>query len=193
MTLSQYHQKYADYSDEEIQKRADTKEKELKNIFEKIALKTEGEIVRLAVMGSGDKRFVGHHKRIFEKFVNKPVEVTTFDITVDHLDGESNIIQHDCTLPLPGAPYDIIYAHVLLKFIETERQWNLIQNSYDASKPGGIAIHVLDEGDYTTKEAKLSDGYFSVPLKKWKQKLNEARVEYFEIPIKYGIAIVLIK
>ena len=104
MTLSQYHRKYSNYSKEEIQKRADEKETELKSIFEKRAPHTDSEVVRVAIMGSGDKRFARHHKRIFEKFVQKPVEVTTFDITTEHLEGEERIIQHDCTLPLPDSP-----------------------------------------------------------------------------------------
>lgn len=193
MTLSQYHQKYSNYSDEEMQKRADEKEEELKAIFEKVSLQTDSEIVRLGVIGSGDKRFVKQHKRIFEKFVKKPVEVTTFDITVEHLAGEENIIQHNCTLPLPNTPYDITYAHVLLKFIETDKQWDLIINSYNALKDGGIAIHVLDKSDYTTSEKLQADGYFSVSLDAYKIKLQEAGIKYFEIPVKYGIALVLAK
>lgn len=193
MALSTYHQKYSNYSKEEIQKRADEKEAELKSIFEKVLLNTGSEIVRLAVIGSGDKRFVKHHKRIFEKFVQKPVEVTTFDITIDHLIGEENIIQHDCTTPLPNAPYDITYAHVLLIFIETEKQWNLIMNSYAALKNGGIAIHVFDKEDYSTTDTKLSNGYFAVPLKEYKNKLKEAKIEFLEIPVKYGLALVLVK
>lgn len=193
MTLSQYHQKYSNYSEEEMQKRADEKEEELKAIFEKVSPNTDSEIVRLAVMGSGDKRFVQHHKRIFEKFVQKPVEVTTFDITVEHLAGEENVIQHDCTTPLPNAPYDISYAHVLLKFIKTDRQWDLIMNSYDALKNGGIAIHVFDKSDYSTNEKLQADGYFSVPLDEYKSRLKEKGINYFEIPIRYGLALVLVR
>lgn len=193
MVLSKYHQKYSSYSDEEMQKRADEKEAELVSIFEKVSLDTDSNIARLAVMGSGDKRFVKHHQRIFEKFVGRTVEATTFDITVDHLVGAEHIIQHDCTLPLPNGPYDITYAHVLLKFIETEKQWNLIKNSYDALKDGGLAIHVLDKDDYSTSETKLPDGYWSVPLEKYKIKLSEAGIKFVEIPVKYGLAVVLIK
>lgn len=193
MTLSQYHQKYSNYSKEEIQKRADEKEEELKVIFEKVSLQTDSEIVRLAVMGSGDKRFIKHHKRIFEKFVQKPVEVITFDITIEHLEGEENIMQHDCTMPLPNAPYDITYAHVLLKFIESDKQWDLIINSYNALKDGGIAIHVLDKSDYFTIEKLQADGYFSVPIKQYENKLAEAGIKYFEISVNYGVALVLEK
>ncbi|HPN54738.1 MAG TPA: hypothetical protein PLB52_02290 [Candidatus Moranbacteria bacterium] len=193
MALSQYHQKYSNYSEEEIQKRADEKEAELKSIFEKVSLKTESEIIKLAVMGSGDKRFAKHHKRIFEKFVQKPVEVTTFDITTEHLEGEERIIQHDCTKTLPNAPYDITYVHVLLIFIETKKQWDVIENSYDALKRGGIAIHVFDKGDYSTNEKMLADGYFAVPLREYENKLKELNIDYFEVPVKYGLALVLVK
>jgi len=193
MTISEYHQKYAEYSEEEIQKRADEKEEELRLIFEKAPLKTDSETIRLAVMGSGDKRFVKHHKRIFEKLLQKSVEVTTFDISTEHLEGEEKIVRHDCTRPLPNAPYDLTYAHVLLKFIETEKQWDLIMNSYDALKDGGLAIHVLDKEDYESEGATQADGYFSVPLGKWKQQLDEKNIPYTEIPVKYGKALVLKK
>lgn len=193
MKLSQYHQKYADYSEEEMQKRVNEKEAELESIFNNISLCTKSEIVKLAVMGSGDKRFVKHHQRIFEKFVQKPVEVTTFDITVDHLEGEDNINQHDCTMPLPNVPYDITYAHVLLKFIETEKQWDLIMNSYNALRDGGLAIHVFDKSDYETSKATQEDGYYSVALNRWKEKLEKEKIKFIEVPVKYGKALVLTK
>ena len=119
MTLSIYHQKYVEQNDDEIQHKADAKEQELASIFQEVSLNTDSDPVRLAVLGCGDKRFVAHHKRIFENVLKRNVEVTTFDITIDHLAGESNVFQHDCTLPLRNPPYDITYAHVLLKFIET--------------------------------------------------------------------------
>ncbi|MDD4409574.1 MAG: hypothetical protein PHW52_02860 [Candidatus Pacebacteria bacterium] len=189
MTLSSYHQNYSNYPEEEIQKRVNEKEAELKNVFEKVSLRTNSEIVRLAVMGSGDKRFIKYHKEIFEKFVNVTVEVITLDITVDHLIGEENIIKHDCTLSLPLAPYDITYAHVLLKFIEIDKQWDVIINSYNALKDGGIAIHVLDKEDYSMN----SNSYISVPIEEYIKRLQSGGIVYFKIPVKYGITLVLLK
>jgi hypothetical protein len=193
MALSTYHQKYANQPDAEIQNRADGKRQELSAIFGQAQLKTTGEPARIAVIGCGDKRFIKHHKEIFESFIKKPVEIITFDITIDHLVGEENVIQHDCTLPLPNGPFDITYAHVLLRFIETDKQWNLITNSVDALNSGGLAIHLLDKEDYETKEPKLSNGLFSVPLDKWKAKLDELGIEYKEVPVKYGLAFVILK
>lgn len=192
MPISTYHQKYADYSDEEIKKRADAKEQELASIFKKVLLSTDSDPVRLVVLGCGDKRFVTHHKRIFEQVLRKNVEVTTFDITIDHLIGESNVFQHDCTLPLPNLPYDITYAHVLLKFIEVGKQFDLLKNSFGALKPGGVAIHIFDEEEIKSTNPKLPDGLWPVPLDKWKQKLAELCVEYKEIPLKYGPALILL-
>jgi hypothetical protein len=193
MPLSEYHKKYSDYSNNEIQKRAEEKEVELEAVFKRVSLNTGSAIVRLAVIGSGDKRFVKIHKRIFEKIIQKPVEVSTFDIEIDHLSGEEKVIQHDCTKPLPNAPYDITYAHVLLKFIETEKQWDLLNNYYDALKTGGLAIHLLDSEDYGVKEAGLPNGIFFVPLDRWKVKLDELGVEHKEVPVKYGLALVIWK
>lgn len=115
------------------------------------------------------------------------------DISVEHLSGEEGVIEHDCTLPLPNSPFDITFAHVVLRFVETEKQWDLIKNSVDALKSGGIAIHVLDKEDYETKESKLSNGLFSVPIDKWKTKLDKLGLEYKVIPVKYGLALVILK
>lgn len=182
MSISVYHQKYASLSDKEIAQRIKEKAAELKTIFENVKITTANEPMRIAVLGCGDKRYVPAHKKIFAKLFNKPVEQTTFDITVEHLAGEENVIQHDCTLPLPNPPYNITYSHTLLKFIETGKQWNILKNSYYALKTGGIAIHVIDKSDYET----------TVPLGQWKKKLEENNIKFKEIPIKYGLAIVLI-
>ena len=193
MTLSTYHQKYSNQPDEELKRRADAKEQELASIFQEVSLNNDSDPVRLAVLGCGDKRFIAHHKKIFENVLKRNVEVTTFDINIDHLAGESNVFQHDCTLPLPNSPYDITYAHVLLKFIEAEKQFDLLNNSFDALKPGGVAIHVFDEEQVKATSPKLPDGLWSVPLEKWKEKLTKLDIEYKEIPLKYGPALVLLR
>lgn len=193
MILSKYHQKYADYSDEEIEKRVKEKRDELSFIFKKVALNTSGEVVKIAVLGCGDKRYIKFHKEIFQELITRPVEITTLDITIKHLVGGKNVIKHDCTLPLPNTPYDITYAHVLLKFIKTEKQWDLIKNSYNALKSGGLAILVLDKDDYETKERRLPGGLFAVPLNRWEKRLNELNSEYKEVPLKYGLALIILK
>ncbi len=193
MTLSAYHQKYANQSDEELERRVKVKEEELRTIFEKVKLQTDGETVRVAVLGCGDKRFVKAHKKLFEQFTKKSVELTTFDITIEHLQGEENVIQHDCTLPLLNPPYDITFAHVLLKFIETDKQLGVIKNSYNSLKPGGFAIHIMDNEEIETKEKILPSGQYAVPLQRWKELLNQEGITFSEIPLKYGIAIVVIK
>lgn len=91
MALSAYHQKYANQLDAEIQSRADEKRQELSVIFGQAQLNTTGESVRIAVIGCGDKRFIKHHKEIIESFIKKPVEIITFDITIDHLAGEEKL------------------------------------------------------------------------------------------------------
>ena len=70
MTLSPYHQKYADQPDEELKRRTDAKEQELASIFQEVSLNTDSDPVKLAVLGCGDKRFVALHKRIFEQVLN---------------------------------------------------------------------------------------------------------------------------
>ena len=191
MSLSEYHQKYSSLTDGEIQRRLQEKEEELSLIFKEAKLRTTSDLVKVAVLGCADKRLIAGHRAIFEKLLGRLVEITTLDITVEHLAGGENVIKHDCTLPLPGGSYDITYAHVLLKFIETEKQWDLIKNSYKALKFGGLAIHVMDREDYETGDPQLPDGCYSVPLQRWREKLGEEDVEYMEIPVKYGLALVI--
>lgn len=193
MALSDYHQQFTLKSIDDIQRRIDEKEQELLKIFESVQLSTDSGVVRVAVLGCADKRLIQGHKRIFEKVLNKKVDLTTFDLSVEHMLGEENIVQHDCTLPLPNTPYDITYAHVLLKFIPTEKQLDLIKNSFAALNSGGIAIHVLDKMDYETTGPKLPDGYFTVPLADYKLELDKLNIEYTEVGVKYGIALVLLK
>lgn len=193
MTLSLYHQKQSNQPDSEIQNRANEKKEELSAIFGQVQLKTVADPTRVAIIGCADKRYIKHHKEIFENFIKRPVEIITFDIAIDHLAGEENVIQHDCTLPLPNGPFDITYAHVFLRFIETDKQWDVIRNSVEALKQGGLAIHLLNAEDYETKEPKLPNGLFSVPLDIWKAKLDKLNLEHKEVAVKYGRALVVLK
>ncbi len=182
MALSSYHQKYAARLDEELARRAMVKRDELARIFKATKYIPQQDPVRVAVLGCADRRFVAHHRRVFESLLKKQVELTTFDIAIEHLKGEEGVIQHDCTLPFPSAPYDITFSHVLLKFIEIEKQWDVIRNSYDALRPSGLAIHVFDTEDVTaTSSPRQADGYFSVPLDRWKKKLADEHVKFLDL------------
>jgi hypothetical protein len=193
MSLSKYHQKYADLPDEELEKRARVKEEELQNIFSVIPFPKTGTPVRVGVMGCGDKRFVQYHQEIFSRLFVKPAAITTFDISTEHLTGADNVYLHDVTLPLPSGPFDVTYAHVLLKFIETEKQWDVIQNSFDALANGGITIHVFDHEEVETADVLLSNGQYAVPLERWKTQLQERGIENHTVPLQYGCALILKK
>ncbi|MDA3840244.1 MAG: hypothetical protein PF572_04085 [Patescibacteria group bacterium] len=193
MALSKYHNKYSSLIDEEILNRIEAKEDELIEIFKKVSLDNNNNLARVAVLGCADKRFVSAHKILFEKILNRKVDLTTFDISTDHLEGETNVIQHDCTLPLPGSLYDVTFGHVVLKFIETGKQYDFLKNSYDALNLGGIAIHVFDNEEISSENEKLSDGYWRVPLDVWKTKLTEEEIQFMEIDLKYGPALVILK
>jgi SAM-dependent methyltransferase len=193
VVLSRYHQKYTDQSESELKKKADVKRQELEVIFEKAKKNFDPGQVKIAVLGCGDKRFIRYHREIFESLLATPVEIFTFDITIDHLRGEENVIKHDCTLPLPEGPFDITYGHVVLRFVETDKQWDFIKNSYDSLRPGGMAIHVLDKEDYETKGPKLGNGLFSVPLDKWKQNLTNSGIKYFQVGLDHGLALLISK
>lgn len=186
MTLSPYHLKYQNRSDVDIALRIRAKERELVQVFDHIRFVPTQSPVRIAILGCGDRRFVKVHKEIFERLLSTPVEVITFDVAVEHLAGEESVVQHDCSLPLPTAPYDITYSNVLLKFIPHEKQFAVLQNSYAALRPGGVAIHFLAPEDYETKEERQPDGYFSVPLEKYEQELVAQKIVYQKLMIKTG-------
>lgn len=178
MELSSYHQQYTDRSDQEIQKRADVKREELFQIFDKLSFATHVDPVRVAVLGCGDKRFVAHHQRIFEDLLHKNISMTTFDISTEHLDGLENIVSHDVTQTLPNVPYDIVYAHVFLKFIEKEKQWDVLKNAYDALATSGCAIFIFDPLELNSAETTLSDGLFAVPLDELEKQLTENGIDF---------------
>ena len=183
--LSKYHQRYSEKSDEELDKRIAEKEKELVVIKFAVNPVFNSNVIDVAIIGCGDKRFIKGHRKIFLDVFGQQVNITTFDITVDHLTGENNVYQHDCTLPLPNGPYDITFAHVLLRFIEKEKQWQVVANSFDVLKTNGIAIHVLDPEDYENIEL--------VDLPAIEEKLLQNNIKFKKIKLSIGIALVLIK
>jgi len=181
MAISSYHKKHINRSDEETNRRIFVKELELKKILSETNYKPGFDDIRIAVLGCADKRFVKLHKNIFEKLFEKNVELITFDITVEHLEGEENIIQHDVTTPIPNSPFDITFGHVLLKFIKTEKQWDVIKNAYEALRSPGLGIFVVDLEDITTENPIQADGYYSVPIERLKQKLTEENIKFKDL------------
>lgn len=181
MALSAYHQNYLSRSDEELSRRADVKEMELVKIFAASPFSLISDLVRVAVLGCADHRMVSAHKRIFEKLLNKKVELTTFDVTTEHLAGEEGVLRHDLMIPFPGTPYDIAFGHVVLKFIETEKQWNVIKNSYDAIASGGMVIHVFDMEQIEATTERISQGCYALPLERWKKLLDDAGITYQDL------------
>ncbi|PJE51264.1 MAG: hypothetical protein COV29_00700 [Candidatus Yanofskybacteria bacterium CG10_big_fil_rev_8_21_14_0_10_36_16] len=181
MVLSDYHKKHASRSDEETDRRIFVKELELKKILSETNYKPRFDTVRVAVLGCADKRFVKRHNTIFEKLFQKIVEQITFDITTEHLKGEDNIVQHDITTPIPNAPFDITFGHVVLKFIETSKQWDALKSAYDALRSPGLGIFVYDMEDITTQASIQADGFFSVPVGIYKKKLTEENIKFKDL------------
>lgn len=190
--ISEYHAKYQSKSDDEIVKRAREKFNELTRVFSAASLDTQSDPVEVAVMGCGDKRFVAHHKDMFARILARDVRITTFDIEVSHLAGEENIVEHDCSTPLPGGPYDIAFGHVVLPFLEPDKQLDMIQSGYNALKPSGIQIQVLDPMNYD-KESETLPGLHKVDLEKLKNKAEELGAKVIEVTLEIGIAIVVVR
>jgi hypothetical protein len=182
--MDDYYKKYSSLPDLEIKKRLNEKKEELRIIFSQIEFRLENDPIKIAVLGCADRRLISGHREIFEEVLNKEVEIITFDIATDHLEGETGVVEHDCINPLPGGPFDITYAHILLKFIKKEKQRDVIKNSYEALLKKGIAIHVMDKSNYESGE---------VTLVMLIEKLKQNNIEFREIPVKYGKALVLLR
>jgi SAM-dependent methyltransferase len=193
MGLSDYHIKYASLPDEEIENRAKYKKEELLALCNELKLETNSQSCDVAVMGCGDKRLIAKHQEIFSEFCGRPVKIITFDVTIDHLSGANNVIQHDCIDPLPGGPYDIVYGHVLLRFIHPDHQWGVIKNTYDVLKPGGLSIQILDFLDFTTESKRLPNGLYSVPLRKYEEQMDAEGMTFIEVTAKKGLVLAIRK
>lgn len=181
--LSAYHKKYLNRSLEDIKERIMCKEHELKQIFNHVSIPKKSNY-KIAVLGCGVKYFVSAHKAIFKKLLNAEVDITTFEINIEHLKGEEGIVKHDCTLPLPNTPYDIIYSSVLLKFIPTEKQIDVLINSYNALNGDGMAIHLL--GNEESNKIDTTHGYNDVPLQKLREKFERKNIKFIQIDIFTG-------
>ena len=193
MDWIEYYKIQAQRADDEIYDRANVKKMELAKALAGFQIGLSYAPVKIAVLGCGDRRMVQLHRDIFREILSREVKIFTFDINIAHLEGEDNVIKHDCVRPLPKGPYDIVYSQVLLKFLRPEDQWKVIWNSYKALAIGGRAVHILNRGDYTdTGEARDEDDYL-VLLDEWKERLYESEVKYKEVEIEYGLALVILE
>lgn len=175
--LKKHHQEYAARSNEKVGRRVKIKRAILAKILKVTEYKTSSDPIKIAVLGVSDKRYVKHHKRLFEEALMKDVEMRTFDIVTDHLKGEENIVQHDVTKPLPGGPFDIVLAHALLKFIEVEKQWQVIKNSYDALGKPGLVMHIFHRAEFRDT-SQLKEWQYAVPIERWVKKLEEEKIKF---------------
>ncbi len=142
MSLSKYHRNYQNRSDEQIKRRMAVKRIEFQHIFKRLDWKPTSDPVRVAIFGCGDRRFVSGHRSLLSELLDSTIELKTFDITTEHLAGEQVIIEHDLTQPLPSGPFDLIVAHVLLKFIDQAKQVSVLVNAHEALVEGGVAVFV---------------------------------------------------
>jgi hypothetical protein len=192
MNLSPYHQRYAAEPDAQIAARLEAKDKELATVFATAGKPPDRfEPARVAVLGCGERRLVLGHRRLFEQHLGRPVKLMTFDITLEHLEGEEDVALHDVTQPLPNPPYDITYSHVVMKFIETEKQWEVIRNSFNPLVPGGMAIHFIGNEEIEAVGPVMPDGYYAVPLKRWTAALTKAGADWQVVPVEHGVALAI--
>lgn len=187
MQLTEYYEQQALTTDNQSDKKLSEKLDELKKIFCVVKLPIKN-IYKLAVLGCGDKRHLKGNTKAFEEVLGAKVVNTTYDLDSQHL-GEG-AVQHDCTITLPDKNFDITYAHVLLKFIPTEKQLDLVKNSIDALAKDGIAIHVIDSDDIKSQE---DTELYQVRRDVIEEYLKNNKLAYEIISLKYGFALVVKK
>lgn len=186
MVLSEYHQKYLALPNLGVKLDIKKKELELKQALAHLKYKpnVRKKSLRVAILGCADGRFVAMYKKLFKKIFYTPIKLKIFDITTDHLNGLQDVIKHDCTLPLPGGPYDIIYGHILLKFMSREKQWRVLENSYRALSKNGLAFHFLNLKGKSKSTEMLPDTFFKIPLKTFENRLKKKGLGFKEITIR---------
>lgn len=141
--LQQHYQEYAGRPDEHVAKRAAIKLHLVQTVLEASGFKPEADPVKVAVLGASDKRYIPIHRRIFEEVVGKRVDMTTFDLEIEHLARQEGIIEHDITKPFPNTPYDLVFSHELMKFLDQYEQICAIYNAFNALRNGGLAMHII--------------------------------------------------
>lgn len=186
MAFSDYHQKYLKELPENIDSRLRAKQHELIQVVEKADIAFPNDLLRVAVLGCADKRLVKAHKTIFEEVFQRHVDILTFDISIDHLQGEEQVYEHDCREPLPYTPYNVTYSHTLLRFMEPEEQWKVLSNSYNALKDGGVAFHFMSKDGRTEPTKMMQEGFWQIPLDTFELKLQAEGIKSLRIPVMTG-------
>ena len=181
-----YHERYASLSEADIAHRAKFKEMQLRQIFASIGMpKFIAPHVRVAVLGCADKRLVTYHQRIFSTIFGKFVELTTFDVSIDHLQGASGVVAHDVTKPYPSKPFDVIYGDILLRFIDPAKQADVLKSSYDALAPNGVALHILNQEDIDPAYGPPKESWlYRVDMVALQLELAKDHIPFFEIPAR---------
>lgn len=108
---------------------------------------------------------VAMHKDLFSALLGTPVEQTTFDITVAHLEGAEGIVRHDVSEPVPGGPFQLVFADVVVRFLPPERQYRVVRNAWDALAAGGVAAIAFQHQDVRPEaEYVPAEGTFRVDI-----------------------------
>lgn len=142
--LQAHYKEYASQPNEWVENMKITKKFIVRYVIKAMKFKPIAESVKVVVLGASDKRYIPIHKRIFEEILKKTIQMTTFDVDVNHFGGKSeSVVKHDVTKAFPGTPYNIIFSHELMKFLTPEEQILAMKNSYYALSDHGLAMHIM--------------------------------------------------
>jgi hypothetical protein len=183
--LSQYHQKWTEKSDEAIRHFVLVKELQFRQVFASIGAPAfVSPTPRIAILGCKERRLALWQNEMFSRLLAKPTAVTTFEITTEHLSGVPGVIQHDATEPLPGGPFDLVYADVLVRFIAPEKQLTVLIDSWEALAPGGMAVIAFSHNDYDPRPDYVpAPDTYRVDMNALQLELSKRSIPFLEIPV----------
>jgi len=178
--LEEYYQDYQQRPDAEIERRLAVKKIEIETVVSQTNYSTKSHPVRIAILGCGDARYIAGHQELLDEQFGTSAELITFDLNVFHLAGEPNVFEHDVTKPIPEGPFDITIGHVLLKFIESAKQFAVLKNSFDALRSPGLSVHIFGPEEISGEDTGyggLKSWQYPVDLDRHVEKLNELGIQ----------------
>ncbi len=142
--LQAHYREYASQPDGWVGNMEKTKLSIVKGVISLSKFTSKKSVLKIAVLGASDKRYIPIHQRVFETVLHKSIDMVTLDVDRAHLGNRKDVLRHDVTKKFLEK-YDIIFSHELMKFLSPGEQFLTMKNSYNALTKGGIAMHIMHE------------------------------------------------
>ncbi|MFZ2886464.1 MAG: class I SAM-dependent methyltransferase [Minisyncoccia bacterium] len=170
--LQKHYADYATRSDDRVRDRERAKRSIVTHVLKNVPVTVKTRPIKVVVLGASDKRYIPVHAQIFTDILGENTVVSTLDVDAEHLGSGADVVQHDVTKPFPHTPYGVVFSHELMKFLTNEEQLQVLENSYDALEPGGVAMHIMHEASIKGTD-KLESWQTKVDPDELVKKLDE--------------------